>query len=325
VAAARRFCAADIGSNSIKVRVVEAGNGLRKTLHDARFPVRLGAGSFGGGGIPESDVEAAVVVFQEIAAVCRRLEVSRARGVATSAMREAANSGRVIGRVREQTGFEVEVVTGAEEARLLALGVRLEIGANSPCLVVDVGGGSTEIVAVGAGNGIQEVHSLPLGAVRLQQTFKPSAPAADDDCERIRAHVNAVLERSRTGSVVAGIPVIGVAGTMCALLDIRRVLRAGGDDEFTRNDLHEAVCRLRKMTHGEMASRFGLDPLRAQIILPGGLIVAGLMDFHAIAEIRVSLRDLRDGILEEMIGSARMGSDEGPAGNKQRETAVEQE
>lgn len=303
----RRFCAGDIGSNAIKVRVVEVADGLLKTLTEDRYPIRLGASSFDKGRLSPDDIEATVSAFQEISAICRSFAVDEARVVATSAVREASNKDDLIEAVESRAGFHIEVISGLEEARLLAVALRPELVPGHHNLIIDIGGGSTELIYTRQDLELDTMHSIRLGAVRLQQAVKPGAPISRKEFALLEVTVQNMLENSHLPVIARRTHAIGVAGTLRAILDINQGKQSKGDAAFSLRDVQKMLRSLREMTFEEMQERHGIDRKRAQIIIPGVMIAAGIMELYELPRIAVSTRGLRDGILAEMITRADSG------------------
>lgn len=298
--ACTRFCAADIGSNAVKVRIVELADGLRKVLFDARYPIRLGTSVFETGELSSGDIESTVSAFEEISAACRSYSVLRSRIVATSAMREAANKDALVDAVHKTSGLTIDVISGTEEARLLSKGLRPDLKENSHNLILDIGGGSTELVYTTEKHEIETMHSVRLGAVRLQQMISTASPISKKDHAVLETCVQNVLEKCHLPVISRKTNTVGVGGAIRAIADVV----VGATDQFTQNDLEKAIRTFRDLTFEEMAEKHGLDLRRAQIMLPGMLIVAGIMDLYSIENITVSSRGLRDGLLEDLIDSS---------------------
>lgn len=300
-----RFCAGDIGSNAIKVRVVESSDGFRKTLFETRYPIRLGATAFESGELSAEDIETTVSAFQEIAAMTRSFSVDQTRVVATSAVREAGNREELANAVLKRTGLRIDVISGIEESRLLALGMKADLLPDAHNLIIDVGGGSTELIYTRTDGEIDTMHSIRLGAVRLYQMVKPGSPISKKEFGLLEVCVQNLLENTHLPVIAKKTNVIGVAGTLRAICDATNF----GDDhphpEFSFKDLEKLIKALRECTPEEMEQKFGIDRKRAQIIVPGAMIVQGLMDLYSLDRINLSGRGLRDGVVEEMIASAR--------------------
>jgi exopolyphosphatase / guanosine-5'-triphosphate,3'-diphosphate pyrophosphatase len=302
-----RFGAVDIGSNSIKLRVVEiAPDKTRKTLSEARYPVRLGD-SFANGRISATAIDATVETFTEVAHLFSGFRVDYHRAVATSAVREAVNRNDLVQAIRSQTGISVEIITGKEEARLLGWGVRPDMQAGAHNLLIDVGGGSTEVIYTRTDLTLSGVASVRLGAVRLRQMLESGARVSKKDALYLRSHIADVLEKSTLPVAARNTHVIGVAGTMRALLDAIHHRHPSMDMEFTRDELRDLIEEMYGLDLEMLEKKLGIEKRRGQIIVPGALIVEGLMELYDISRLSVSPRGLRDGLLDELIASTVEG------------------
>src|SRR5580693_8935206 len=165
------FAAVDIGSNSCRLKIATVQQHRLKTLHEDREVTRLGESVFQTGAISPEAMAATIRALKRFHKAVQLHVVDKIRVVATSAMRDARNAPAFVEWVKSETGWNVEVISGLEEGRLIHLGVvSNERGARGRCLMIDLGGGSCEITLSDQGR-IREMVSLPLGAVRLQQEF----------------------------------------------------------------------------------------------------------------------------------------------------------
>src|SRR5512135_2084660 len=160
----------DVGTNAVRLELARPlPDGSFDLVHSERDPVRPGEGVFKTGRIPREVEQRLLSTLRRYAALARRHRAV-VRAVATSAVREAKNGPEVVARVRAATGLDLEVISGKEEARLIALGVLRGQPPRARNLVVDVGAGSTEI-AVAVGEHPTVLHSVAIGSVRLTETF----------------------------------------------------------------------------------------------------------------------------------------------------------
>ena len=165
------FAAIDIGSNSVRLKIAEVQQHHLKTLHEDREVVRLGESVFQTGVISPDAMANTIKALKRFQKAVQLHVADKVRVVATSAMRDARNAAAFTAWVKSATGWNVEVISGLEEGRLIHLGVVAnEPGAKGKCLMIDLGGGSCE-VTLSDGGTIKQMVSLPLGAVRLQQEF----------------------------------------------------------------------------------------------------------------------------------------------------------
>ncbi len=308
----------DIGSNSIKLLVArldpEDPDHYDEVLREKEM-VRLAQETLTTGVLSEEAMADGVDCVKRYAALARAAGASRITAVATCAVREAENGADLIRRVRRETGVRPAVISGEEEARLTMRAVRLDLPAScDPLLVVDIGGGSTEI-AVASGEQIRLSESLDLGAVRLTERFVKSDPLSARDTERLRRAIRGRLKKlrkpvRRTRFRTA----VGTSGTVLALAQIARALRGrtppgAGHLSVGRRDLERAVKILLKTTVKEKARLHGLEPERRDIITAGGVLLLEVMEALGIETLLVSERSLRDSLVLETPAGPRGGEE----------------
>jgi exopolyphosphatase/guanosine-5'-triphosphate,3'-diphosphate pyrophosphatase len=301
------LAAVDIGTNSVHLVVARVDENSIEVLEREKEMVRLGSSA----GDMKRLTPAAI--DRGIEALARFRQVAEIRGatiraVATSAVREAENRADFIERARE-VGVEVEVVSGFEEARLIHLGVLQAVPAfDQRVVVVDIGGGSTEVV-VGRQGEVVNARSLKLGSIRLTRRYFADDELADGAVEACRHDIRtllvpAVREVERSGYDLA----VGSSGTIeavCQMVATRRadkdgtpVPRTFNNLTITRDEIDGVVKRLVKAsTVKERARTPGLDPRRADIILAGALILEQFV--HAVDAPSLTFSDyaLREGVL----------------------------
>jgi exopolyphosphatase/guanosine-5'-triphosphate,3'-diphosphate pyrophosphatase len=214
------FAAIDIGSNSCRLAIASVQAHKLKTLHEDREVTRLGEGVFEAGVISPEAMANTIRALKRFHKAVQAHVVDQVRVVATSALRDARNSEAFRAWVKSTTGWNVEVISGIEEGRLIHLGiVTHEPGTRGKCLLIDLGGGSCEIT-ISEGGRIREMVSLPLGAVRLQQEFLRNDPPGKDDVARLRKYIERELRRAdrKLGIPKVGL-VIATSGTAAALAE----------------------------------------------------------------------------------------------------------
>jgi exopolyphosphatase/guanosine-5'-triphosphate,3'-diphosphate pyrophosphatase len=194
-----RYAAVDIGSNSIRMQAAETGAGMAtKILAAERQVTRLGAGVFHDGRITADAMAFVCANLERMAQIYQKLDVIGVRAVATSAVRDASNQQEFLERAAKALGSPVEIISGQEEARLIHLGVLARWPqAGKRVLMVDVGGGSAEVILSEHGM-LAEAFSKPLGAVRLTEVFlRSDPPGAHRSAPHERVH------RRKTGRAAA--------------------------------------------------------------------------------------------------------------------------
>jgi len=300
-----RVAAIDCGTNSIRLLVADLHNGVLRDVHREMRVVRLGEGVDATGLLAPQAVQRTTVALQDYAAVLRECGAERVRMVATSATRDAANRDEFFTMVRGVLGVDAEVITGAEEARLSFAGAVGELGEGGPFVVVDLGGGSTEVV-LGDGSGVIAAFSADIGCVRLTERCLHSDPPTPAEVAEAES-----VTRGFLAEAFAAVPVrqattwVGVAGTMTTIAAL-----AAGLIEYDAGRIHlsrtplprvHEVCRgLVGMTGAQRAVLGPMHPGRADVI-GGGAIITGLLaeelaDRAGITELVVSEHDILDGI-----------------------------
>jgi exopolyphosphatase / guanosine-5'-triphosphate,3'-diphosphate pyrophosphatase len=296
--------AIDLGTNSFHLVVARWGtSGRFEVLASEKEMVRLGSGSGEMKQLAPDAIDRGVAALQRMAAVARShgADIS---AVATSATREASNRDELLRRARHEAGVEVEVISGYEEARLIHLGVLQALPVyDRRRLVVDIGGGSTELV-VGHGTGVIDARSMKLGAIRLTERFfgdGRSTPAAVDEC---RLYVRAALAPTamelaghRPELAVGSSGTIATLATMAALERGEEVRQLNGT-RFSAAEL-EAVAE-RIVVAGTSAQRrklHGLDQRRVDIIVGGAILLSEVFAAFDLDEMTLSAYALREGVL----------------------------
>ena len=304
----RRLAAIDLGTNTVRLLVVEASGAEWRGLHAEQRVTRLGEGQAGTGVLQPAAMRRTAEV---VAAFCRRAEDLGAhdvRIVGTSAVREADNSAEFLAQVRSASGRQVRVISGEEEARLTCLGVTQGLpDLKGHFLLFDIGGGSTEFVLSRAG-GPPKAVSVKLGVVELAERFMDQGPVDDTRYDAMAALVGARLAAGLTEPILRhGAPaLVGSAGTVTTLaaldlgLDSYDPARVHGH-RLTRVAVAGLCARLVALSLAERAVLPCLEPGRADLIVPGSAICLEALDRLGFDALVVSDRGLREGILYEIL------------------------
>jgi exopolyphosphatase/guanosine-5'-triphosphate,3'-diphosphate pyrophosphatase len=252
----------------------------------------------------------------------QKLGVDAVRVVATSALRSARNRKSFLEWVYSATGWQVEIISGTEEARLIHLGLvsNLRI-ASWPVLMVDLGGGSCELT-ISSQSHIRETFSLPLGAVRLTREFLAHDPPRKKELERLRAYADRELGRAAKRILNARVKgVIATSGTAAALAAVAaNRYPAGGHQgiSFVSAATAARLVRLLARRNVEQRTSFpGIGPRRAEIIVAGAVVFAQLLERCRLRNFRYSPLGLRDGLL------AQMAADYGRSARSREQIATE--
>ncbi|MBK5224074.1 MAG: Ppx/GppA family phosphatase [Acidimicrobiia bacterium] len=301
----RAHAAIDIGTNSIHLLVGRATGPARfETLAQEKEVVRLGAGAGDMRVLSDEAMNRGIEVLRRFRQVADIWEADIS-AVATSAVREAENHDTFLERARLEAGIDVEVIAGVEEARLIHVGVLHALPIYSQrILVIDIGGGSTELV-IGHRDEVIDIRSLKLGAIRLTDRFFAVEPLDAHQLDACRAYVRAAVEPTSREFAEHGFEVaVGSSGTIETLAAMA-VARRGGDPKsplnnltFTADELSAVVGDLASATTSkERAKLPGMDAKRADIIVAGAIILEQVVAAMGATEVRFSSFALREGVL----------------------------
>ena len=293
-----RVAAVDCGTNSIRLLVRDLPGA---ELHREMRIVRLGQGVDKTGSLAPEALERTRVALVDYAAVCASLGVERTRMVATSATRDASNRSAFRELVMSTLGVEPEVVTGDEEASLSFLGATADLDvSDGPFLVLDIGGGSTEIVL--GTSSVEAAKSVDVGCVRLTERHLRDDPPTTDQIAAARRDVDEALTRA-----LAVVPAekartaVGLAGSVTTLGALALGLSAYQPEKIhlsrlSATQVGELTERLLSMTHAERAALPVMHPGRVDVIGGGALVLQSVVDRLGLSEVLVSESDILDGI-----------------------------
>ena len=305
------LAAIDVGSNAVHLKLVRQDrSGRLVPVLKRRAVIRPGEGAFQTGRINKAALGRLVDTLEDWGELCRA-RGARVRSIATSAIRDAANQGKVVERVRRRAGLHLEVISGEEEARLMCLGALAGMPADVRSLCIDIGGGSTE-VAVAEGEVPVGRWSLGIGALRMSEEF-------GEQTGSLRARIAAMRARAaRAVLILPGLSslhegprrgALACSGTTRALVNF-----AAGDDasDATAGALSHLVEDLAALGRRQCERRFG--PHRAELILPAAVILEALCHRLRLDWVRPTRRGVRDGMLIDLareLAATRHGHDMG--------------
>ena len=295
----------DVGTNSIKLLVADVCGREVSPVHEDSKQTRLGQGFYETQRLqPENIARTAKAVGEFLAMACERSAVS-IRVIATSAARDAVNPRDLTEAIERASGLKTEIISGAREAEWTFQGVATDAEmARQPLLLLDVGGGSTELI-IGQGAKMNFAHSFPLGTVRLLEKYSFSDPPTRGEFNTCRDWVRNFLQQEVRPQIepalkneTGPIQLIGTGGTTSILARVEKKL-----DHFDRNRIERAVLTREQITAHrkhlwqlplvERKEIPGLPKKRADVILTGVLIFEEVMEEFGFHELRVSTRGLR--------------------------------
>ncbi|MBX3044714.1 MAG: hypothetical protein KIT33_06080 [Candidatus Kapabacteria bacterium] len=292
-----RVAGIDIGTNTVLMLIAEYQNKRIKKIKENFAVARLGESLDKTGIISENAIERTAEILAENKQICDKLNVKKILAVGTSALRDAQNSNQAIKALNKSLGTEIQVIPGIREAELSYLGT---VTCDSKALVIDIGGGSTELI-LGQNRAIHDKFSLQMGAVRMtERFFSSSHPPEDSSIEIAEQELLYMLSEIKSFEKIE--KVYAVAGTATTLATTALGL---ADHEVDKVDRHiltdEEIERIFELYHSctveDIIKKFGVHPRRADLILAGSLIMRTIVRYFKIQEIVVSSKGLRYGIL----------------------------
>lgn len=328
-AGAIRIAAIDIGSNSIRQIVADVGSrGAIRVVDEMKAAPRLGAGVQETGELSASAMRGAVEALQRMSTLARQLGCARVEAVATSAVRDARNGGEFLALVRRETGLDVRLLDGQEEARLSFRSALAHFDmAAGRAVVMDIGGGSLEL-ALSADGLLERLLSLPFGAIRVTEEFLRGGPRR----RSVAALRDGLRSALRDGFAVRdwrGALVIGSGGTFTNLATVLAARQGGAKPRtvhgtrVSRVELEHILDLLQDMSPAERLAVPGLSPARADIIVGGLAVAAEVLARLKSRELHVSAYGIREGLLLETADVAPTVADSGAARERSVQTFAE--
>ena len=287
----------DLGTNSVRydAYAIEGGQPLR--LHREKRMVRLGDGAFESGRLTETALARTAAALSDFAAINARLGIKNLVAVATAAVRSAGDAA-ALERLQHALGAPIQVLSGDDEAALIADGV-LHSGEHLPSgayLLVDIGGGSTELNLIQNGRRLEGV-SLDLGANRLQQQFLRGVPPVKGGVAALRTHCREQLASFKTAHHWPDVKeLVGSSGSIKA---VRKLAKANDakDQPFTLHFVTQLNERLQGLDRLSLQHIPGMDEHRVDLILAGSLLLQEILQTFEATKVRSSEASLREGLL----------------------------
>jgi len=299
----------DIGTNSIHMVLAELlPDGSYKIIDRFKDMTRLGDGAFTTKRLSAEAMARGLEVLKTLSTLARNKGFEKIVAVATSAVREARNGGEFVERVAEHTGLTVRVISGIEEARLIFLGVKNSIPLpEGPTLVVDVGGGSVELI-VGTREGPRHATSLKLGAIRLVDQFLAKTPPSEAMLagleKTITEQLTGALSSWSTQRVDSLVATSGMAGNVAEIVHLRqqgRPLPQLNLATVTLKDLRSLETELGTSSLKARLAIPGLDPKRVDTLLPATMVLRRLLEVMSVDRMTLCDKAIREGVIYDFI------------------------
>lgn len=315
---ATRLGVLDIGSNTVHMLIVDAAPGARPEPEaSAKSTVRLMQYLKEDGTIKKAGVEAVISAVEKAMELAKEYEITQLLVLATSALREAPNGGKILRRIEDAIGQPVTVLSGVDEARLTFLAARRWYGWDAGrLLVIDIGGGSLE-VAMGSDEDPTVALSVPAGAGRITREFLPeNGIASEKDLENARRNIRKILDPmvEALPEVEASEHAVGTSKTIRSLARLAgAVMRQPGRVDtsiMTLDQLEDWLPRLAAISPDQRVALPGVTPERTYQIVGGGLVVDEIMKALDVKEIEICPWALREGAILrwlDQFGRTRLG------------------
>ncbi len=298
----RLLQAIDIGSNTVRSIVVEVPvGGAHRIIDDERAMTRLGKGLEGTGALDPGAIDETVSALKTMMKIGRSLGVTEVRAIATEAVRRASNGQQLLDRVRDEAGLDVEIVSEEEEGRLVWLSAA-SIAQDMPfAVVVDIGGGSVEVVQAVRNEPVSAV-SLRIGARVMSERFVTEDPISDKSFKALKRHIRRSLRERVTPLEPAVETIIGSGGTVSSIAAMAGGMRGKRYEslqgvEVSRADVMQLLGILSHSTTVQRLSMTGAAPDRADIIVAGALVLAETMKLFGASRLLVNSKGIREGIV----------------------------
>lgn len=298
-----RICVIDVGTNSFHTLIVDAyPNGSFEVLDKLKEMVRLGERGLSGGYLTEQAMRRAIRALRRVRSLAEGWNVVEILGFATSAIREAANGGELIERIRAEAGIHVRAISGELEAELIYQGVRRAVDMRVPTLLIDIGGGSTEFI-IGTSDEVFFRTSCKVGAARMTKTFITTDPVEAGEFRAMRRHYREVLRPVLEAARAFGVrEIVGSSGTMENVAEA--YVRRYGDEgrsiylqDFEPRDFRRVTKEIMTSTREQRIENSAIDGKRVDQIVAGATLIDVVLKDLEVERLRISPNALREGMV----------------------------
>ncbi len=302
-----RLAGIDIGTLTCRLLIVEiTGEGKLETLHSDRKMLRLGEGVDRHKSLKPEAIDRVTKGVHEWQQTIQEFKVDRAIAVATSAVRDAHNREEFLTRIKQETGMEVEVINGEEEARRTLLGIRSALKPGvTDVLALDIGGGSTEFILSREG-GNPKVTSMDMGVVRVTERFFQNDPPSQKEKDDAQQFIDDLTRKALTHlGDIGGAVLVGTAGSITTLSAMSQRLTTYDpvrihNSLLTLAKIREMEGHLCEQTQIQRQELHGLESGRAEVIVAGVMILRCIMERIGMDKCVVSEYGLREGVLLDL-------------------------
>lgn len=306
--ASYKFAIVDLGTNSVRLDVYRVNGKKIIRTHRDKTMIRLGDGVFKTGQLSAEGMVRALRAFSGYKRLLHALRVEKVIAFGTSALRSSKNAKDFVAEVKKRTGIQIRIISGREEAQLIARGIMSNIvSPKGYYVLIDIGGGSTE-VSICLRKKIVSCQSFKLGANRLQQTFLKTIPPVFKKGTlhpvlALRQHLK--TELYPLAASVEKYPIKLAIGSSGTIRTVSKILKRSGRNgqPISRTHLSALVAELQVMSREQIKATPGLEPKRVDLILSGAILLEEILYALKLNEVTVTELALRDGILQKELES----------------------
>lgn len=294
----------DLGTNTFHLLIASLGDGKSTILHREKQAVKIGVGGINRGIITEGGIQRAVDCLRDFKKKLDEWKIIRVQAFGTSALRNATNGKEVIEKIKSETGIEINLISGDQEAEYIYYGVRsaMDLG-DEKSLVVDIGGGSVEFI-IGNRDKISWKQSFEIGAQRLLELYHKHDPITTEEVDQLNAHFEKFLDPLKVAiEKFNPITLAGSSGTFDTLSEIycnKRGIpidREAGETPLTIPDFFKIYEELLSKNRIDRMGIPGMIEMRVDMIVVGSCLVNYLVRKYSFRNIRVSTYSLKEGVL----------------------------
>lgn len=300
------FAAIDLGSNTFHLIVFKDTDGKPDVLLKKRALVGIGKKGIEKNIITEDALERALEALKEFKKITEEYQCRKVKLTATSAFRNAGNKTEILSIIKEETGFDISIIDGNEEANLIYEGVKKCVALDHHnALIMDIGGGSVEFIICNE-VGVQWKQSFEIGGIRLMERFHKADPITPENISELNTFLDTALENLFTLHI-SDQPkyIIGASGTFDSLCEIRDVRKHThnnkSDASLSLDDFYSIKSDLLSKTYQERVDTEGLIPLRAEMIVVTCILIEKVIAKCNIKHIQRSEFALKEGLMYRII------------------------
>lgn len=306
----KKIAVIDLGTNTFNLLIAKlSSSDSFEKLFSNRIPVMLGEGTINEGYLSDAAIERGVEALKVFARNLSEQNVTKVKALATSAVRTARNAEFFLQRAKEETGIEIEVISGEQEAHFIYLGnaAAAELGEKNS-LIMDIGGGSTEFIIANQ-QGLIWKESFLLGAARLIHQFQPENPISKETISSIEKHLD--KELNNLSEKMVQFPVYELIGSSGAFDSLAEMMEMNWEDAKNNNNgtcvqydlsrYHKVAESIILSTREERVKMKGLIPMRVEMIVMAALLINFVLKTFKIGNMRSTNWSLKEGVLIQLM------------------------